>query len=71
MNQLERGLTMLDIDGATKGLSNKEIRDYVNKMTFRYFGVKPDTCQTCVHRPDCQITGDLVTYCKAYAEKGE
>ena len=42
MNQLERGLTMLDIDGATKGLSNKEIRDYVNKMTFRYFGVKPE-----------------------------
>lgn len=36
---------MLDIDGAIKGLSNKEIRDCVNKTTFRYFGiptVKPD-----------------------------
>jgi hypothetical protein len=32
------------------------------------FSKLPGTCWTCVSRPVCQVTGDLVTWCKAYAE---
>jgi hypothetical protein len=30
-----------------------------------------ESCDTCVYQPDCQITGDLVRWCKAYAEEGD
>ncbi len=31
---------MIDFESATKGLTDKEIADFVNKMTPKFFGVR-------------------------------
>jgi len=30
--------------------------------------MQEDTCDTCVYKNTCEITGDLVRYCDSYAE---
>ena len=39
-------------------------------LVYRLLGCKRDTCDTCAYVKTCEITGDLVRWCKAYAERG-